>query len=146
MSQLVHPGTTVEVEPVLDLGENRRAEAAATLYTLYRQRIHEYCRGQLRERQDADAALQERARIEKGRLQRVVRIVHRAEHAIAVPVQPSPKQRYQTFEGLLIAGLRRGKFRGFERRFRHLVIRMLPIGVARGRRLIRPARRVVPPG
>jgi len=58
LSQLVHPGTTVEVEPVLDLGENRRAEAAATLYTLYRQRIHEYCRGQLRERQDADDALQ----------------------------------------------------------------------------------------
>ena len=43
---------------MLDLGENRRAEAAATLYTLYRQRIHEYCRGQLRVHQDADDAVQ----------------------------------------------------------------------------------------
>ena len=58
MSQLLYPGTTAEVEPVLDLRENRRAEAAATLYTLYRQRIHEYCRGQLRAHQEADDAMQ----------------------------------------------------------------------------------------
>jgi RNA polymerase sigma factor (sigma-70 family) len=58
LSQLAHPATTAEVEPLLDLGKARHADAAATLYTLYRRRIHEYCRGQLHERQDADDALQ----------------------------------------------------------------------------------------
>ena len=58
MSQLAHPVIAEESETALDLGATRPADAAATLFSVYRDRIRAYCRGQLHERQEADDALQ----------------------------------------------------------------------------------------
>jgi RNA polymerase sigma factor (sigma-70 family) len=58
LSQLAHPVTAAESETALDFGATRPADAAATLFSAYRDRIREYCRGQLHERQEAEDALQ----------------------------------------------------------------------------------------
>lgn len=58
MSQLAHPVAAAESDTAFDLGSTRPADAAATLFSAYRDRIREYCRGQLHERQEADDALQ----------------------------------------------------------------------------------------
>jgi len=57
LSQLAHPVVAAESETALDLG-SRPADAAAALFSAHRDRIREYCRGQLHDRQEADDALQ----------------------------------------------------------------------------------------
>jgi len=58
LSQLAHPVIAAESETALDLGAGRPADTASALFSAHRDRIREYCRGQLHERQEADDALQ----------------------------------------------------------------------------------------
>ena len=58
MTAVVHPETAEERELVQEMAARNPADAAARLYSLYRRRVQEYCAGQLRERQEADDAMQ----------------------------------------------------------------------------------------
>jgi RNA polymerase sigma factor (sigma-70 family) len=59
LSTLAHPPEVdTPTAPVPVPGASATSDAAATLYNLHRQRIHAYCLGQLRDRQEADDAVQ----------------------------------------------------------------------------------------
>jgi RNA polymerase sigma factor (sigma-70 family) len=58
LSQLAHPVIAAESESALDLGATRPADAASALFSAHRDRIREYCRGQLHASQEAEDALQ----------------------------------------------------------------------------------------